>query len=47
MQSEDWSMIAIVGIVVLFFLGMLTFEESSLLVLMNIAAMIADHTKEA
>lgn len=45
MQGEDWAMVTIVGIVALFFLGLLSFEEALMLVLMNMAAIMADYSR--
>lgn len=42
MNDEDWSMIIIVVVVLAFVIGALDYETSVLLVLMNIAALIAD-----
>jgi len=46
MQGEDWAMLTIAGVVVLYFVGFVGFEDALLLVLMNIAAIMADYSAE-
>lgn len=46
MKGEDWAMLTIAGLVILSIVGLLSFEDALLLVLMNMAAIMADYSAE-